>query len=100
MLMLKYGRLSVLFWTQVLLIILCAVIHAITLFWLQLLALGFLVGTTFAPNIQVFAGMCPSCPTHRILAICSAKHLGRNAVFDRFLRVRIFLLRKILNSDL
>ncbi|XP_006463839.1 hypothetical protein AGABI2DRAFT_120636 [Agaricus bisporus var. bisporus H97] len=38
MLMRKYGRLSILFWTQ-------------------LLALGFLVGTTFAPNIRVFAGM-------------------------------------------
>ncbi|KAF9448590.1 MFS general substrate transporter [Macrolepiota fuliginosa MF-IS2] len=37
MLMRKYGRLPVLFWTQ-------------------LLALGFLVGTAFAPNIRVFAG--------------------------------------------
>ncbi|KXN86661.1 hypothetical protein AN958_09839 [Leucoagaricus sp. SymC.cos] len=38
MLMRKYGRLPILFWTQ-------------------LLALGFLVGTAFAPNIRIFAGM-------------------------------------------
>ena len=37
MLMRRYGRLPVLFWTQ-------------------LLALGFLVGTTFAPNLPTFAG--------------------------------------------
>ncbi|KAF8877198.1 major facilitator superfamily domain-containing protein [Infundibulicybe gibba] len=38
MLMRRYGRLPVLFWTQ-------------------LLALGFLVGTTFAPTLKVFAAM-------------------------------------------
>uniref|UniRef100_A0A0W0G3C6 Putative MFS general substrate transporter n=1 Tax=Moniliophthora roreri TaxID=221103 RepID=A0A0W0G3C6_MONRR len=38
MLMRRYGRLPVLFWTQ-------------------LLALGFLVGTTFAPTLEVFAAM-------------------------------------------
>ncbi|KAJ3572242.1 hypothetical protein NP233_g3222 [Leucocoprinus birnbaumii] len=38
MLMRKYGRLPILFWSQ-------------------LLALGFLVGTAFAPNIRIFAAM-------------------------------------------
>ncbi|KAF8500308.1 MFS general substrate transporter [Russula emetica] len=43
MLMRRYGRLPVLFWSQ-------------------LLALGFLIGCTFAPNLKTFAGFFGACP--------------------------------------
>lgn len=55
MVMRRWGRLPVLFWTQV-----CAA-------WCQegegdlsqqVLALGFMVGCTFAPNLNTFAGLC------------------------------------------
>lgn len=59
MLMRRYGRLPVLFWSQVyrdaLSVYTCVTklmpIHR------QVLALGFLVGCTFAPNLKTFTGM-------------------------------------------
>lgn len=51
MLMRKLGRLPVLFWSQV-------------------LALGFLVGCTFAPNLKTFTGMC----THKLHELCLNIH--------------------------
>jgi hypothetical protein len=57
----KYGRLSTLFWTQV-----RVQNYAMSsLGWLmradlQVLALGLLVGVTFAPNLKIYTGHCSS----------------------------------------
>ena len=54
MLIRRFGRLPILFWSQVGCPSLVAPVqstHAI-----QVLALGFLVGCTFAPNLKTFAG--------------------------------------------
>ena len=49
----RYGRLPVLFWTQV-----CETLKFVNPIFItqQLLALAFLIGCTFAPNLKTFAG--------------------------------------------
>ena len=55
MLMRRYGRLPVLFWSQVHRLSIAACRKA-NLIPRQVLALGFLVGCTFAPNLKTFTG--------------------------------------------
>jgi hypothetical protein len=60
MLMRRYGRLPVLFWSQVRDMLYNVLILPYHL-QQQLLALGFLIGCTFAPNLKTFAGLCFAC---------------------------------------
>ncbi len=53
MLVRRYGRLPVLFWSQVRADCGMPDIHVS---FVQVLGLGFLVGCTFAPNLKTFAG--------------------------------------------
>lgn len=56
MLVRRYGRLPVLFWSQARENPRPVVPSRLIRFGVQLLALGFLVGCTFAPNLKTFAG--------------------------------------------
>ena len=56
MAMRKFGRLPVLFWSQV---NVCRTIqYVLKLNPSKILGLGFLIGCTFSPNLPTFAGMC------------------------------------------
>lgn len=54
MVMRKFGRLPVLFWSQVNVFCTFRCMH---LNLSKILGLGFLIGCTFAPNLPTFAGM-------------------------------------------
>lgn len=56
MLMRRFGRLPILFWSQVRAIVHLRVPNEAYFLEPKVLALGFLVGCTFAPNLNTFTG--------------------------------------------